>query len=157
MAKDIGDYRLANIWRDQGVFDRTEIPCSNLDLFYIFLRSGDIRARERKDRRVWNVVWANAADSMDRQMYQWRIHPFRAWNKRSNITVCHKRILSHFDHIIRREDDSLEKLIIIGNVEGKRTWDLSPTKWIDQLKKNNFSITMKIATDRNRWRQFVRF
>ena len=73
-------------------------------------------------------------------------------------TICHQRILSYFGHIVRRGDENLEKLVIVGNVEGKRPRGRSPTRWSDQLKepKSTFYNVVRMATDRNRWRQFVR-
>jgi len=55
---------------------------------------------------------------MDHQMYQC-VYPFRAGNKRSDYPLYAASY--YFGHITRRGDDSLEKLVIVGNVEGKRS------------------------------------
>jgi len=70
---------------------------------------------------------------MDHQMYQC-VYPFRAGNKRSDYPLY--AAAYYFGHITRRGDDSLEKLVIVGNVEGKRSRP-TPTRWTNQLKEDN--------------------
>ncbi|CAH2218539.1 jg23190 [Pararge aegeria aegeria] len=72
-------------------------------------------------------------------------------------SICYQRFLSYFGQIMRRENDSLEKIIVMGNTEGKRPRGWSPTRWVDQLKKSNSDRSyqiVKMASNRSRWRQF---
>ncbi|KAL4098550.1 hypothetical protein QTP88_023137 [Uroleucon formosanum] len=48
--------------------------------------------------------------------------------------VCKQRILRFFGHIIRRDESSLEKLVTVGKIEGKRSRGRTPMRWIDQIK-----------------------
>jgi hypothetical protein len=59
---------------------------------------------------------------------------------------------------MRREDDNLEKLVVVGGVEGKRTRGRLPTRWSDQEKEGSFSTKISQAVramDRNRWRDII--
>ncbi|CAH2061764.1 unnamed protein product, partial [Iphiclides podalirius] len=75
-------------------------------------------------------------------------------------TICEQRFLSYFGHIMRRGDESLERLIVVGNTEGKRSRGRSPARWTDQLKDTepspNFCDMVRTAMDRNRWRDLIR-
>lgn len=74
-------------------------------------------------------------------------------------TICQQRILSYFGHTVRRGDESLEKLIVVGNTEGKRSRGRSPTRWTDQVKDSSsskFYAVVRDALDRDRWRQIIR-
>ncbi|CAH2210477.1 jg20568 [Pararge aegeria aegeria] len=56
---------------------------------------------------------------------------------------------------MRREKNSLERIIVAGNTEGKKTRGRSPTRWADQLKKSNscrFYQIAKMTSNRTRWR-----
>ncbi|CAH2244605.1 jg11719 [Pararge aegeria aegeria] len=68
------------------------------------------------------------------------------------------RILSYFGHITRRGNESIEKLIVVGNVEGKRPRGRSPTRWSDQLRETGartFYNAIQMAKDRTRWREIL--
>jgi hypothetical protein len=74
-------------------------------------------------------------------------------------TICLRRILSYFGHIMRRGDDNLEKLIVVGEVEDKRTRGRSPTRWSDQVKEGSssskFRQAVRATMDRDRWRDII--
>lgn len=107
------------------------------------------------------------------EMWCWRRMLRIPWTaKRTNVsilnqlkiktrlsTICQQRILAYFGHLMRRGDDNLEKLVIVGNVNGKRSRGRSPTRWTDQLKvapSNKFCDAVRLAMDRSGWREFVR-
>ena len=48
-------------------------------------------------------------------------------------TICRRHILQYFNHITRRGEDNLEKLIVQGKVEGRRPRGRSPSRWLDQI------------------------
>ncbi|CAH2241864.1 jg16253 [Pararge aegeria aegeria] len=56
-------------------------------------------------------------------------------------TICLQRILSYFGHITRRGNESIDKLIVVGNVEGKETG------------ARTFYNAIEMAKDRTRWRE----
>lgn len=73
--------------------------------------------------------------------------------------VCIQRILGYFGHVARRGPDNLEKQIMLGRVEGKRSRGRAPYRWSDQVKEVlNLPITtaLRLAEDRNSWRSLVR-
>jgi hypothetical protein len=73
----------------------------------------------------------------------------------SGMYVC--RILPYFGHIMRREDN-LEKLVVVGEVEGKRIQGSSPTRWSEQVKKGSslsFLQAVRATMDRDRWRNII--
>ncbi|CAF4903092.1 unnamed protein product [Pieris macdunnoughi] len=52
----------------------------------------------------------------------------------------------------------LEKLIMVGITEGKRSRGRLPIRWIDQVKDSSSSklyTVIREARDRNRWKQIV--
>lgn len=162
MAKDAMT-RLNGLWKNRGITNTTKMRLVRALIFPIFLygvETWTIKARERQRIDAF-------------EMWCWRRMLRIPWTaKRTNVSIlsqlkikerlsatCYQRVLSYFGHIMRREDDSLEKLVIVGNTEGKRSRGRSPTRWSDQLKTTKatkFYDVVSIASDRSRWRQFVR-
>ncbi|KAL0833060.1 hypothetical protein ABMA28_001173 [Loxostege sticticalis] len=154
--------RLNNIWKKRGISMNTKIRLVRALIFPIFLygvETWTIRARERQ--RI---------DALE--MWCWRCMMRIPWTaKRTNVsiltqlkiktrlsTICHQQILSYFGHIVRRGDESLEKLIIVGNTEGKRARGRYPTRWTDQVKdtcSSKFCSIVREAMDRTRWRAII--
>ncbi|CAH2267501.1 jg22589 [Pararge aegeria aegeria] len=62
-------------------------------------------------------------------------------------TICLQRILSYFGHITRRGNESIEKLIVVGYVEGKRPCGRSPTRWPDQLRETAAAVAVSLVED----------
>ncbi|KAI5631100.1 hypothetical protein NE865_16193 [Phthorimaea operculella] len=55
----------------------------------------------------------------------------------------------------RREPDNLEKLVIFGKVEGKRSRGRSPSRWVDQVKQlvgAPVTDALRKAESRDKWR-----
>jgi len=78
--------------------------------------------------------------------------------KKCLLFLIQSQILSYFGHIVRREGDSLEKVIMQGRVEGKRKPGRPRTRWIDQLKSMVNCPVQKLynlAQDRQKWRSIV--
>ena len=74
-------------------------------------------------------------------------------------SLCLKRVLQFFGHIARKEDNSLEKLIVVGRIEGSRGRGRYPTRWTDQVKTaTGTSVVgaMRTAMCRERWRETIR-
>jgi len=72
--------------------------------------------------------------------------------------VCKQRILRFFGHIIKRDGSSLEKLIIEGKIEGKRSRGRTPMRWIDQIKTvTGYPLEEAIRSGENRelWKEIV--
>lgn len=110
----------------------------------------------------------------DFEIWRWRRMLRISWTaKRTNVsilsslrvkyrpyTICHRRILSYFGHIMRCGDNSLDNLVVVRNVRGQKIarpvsnqMDI-PTKRDCHLKFHN---TVKMAIDRSWRRQFAGF
>lgn len=68
------------------------------------------------------------------------------------LTICRQHVLKYtFGHLARCESDNLEKLVMVGNVEGKRPRGRSPTRWSDQFREatqSNLEAALHIGADR---------
>lgn len=70
-------------------------------------------------------------------------------------TTCLQRALSFFGHVVRRGPESLEKLILLGHVNGKRSRGRAPTRWtrtiLEAIGCNTQTATHR-AQNRTAWR-----
>ena len=72
--------------------------------------------------------------------------------------LIRERKLKYFGHIMRREN-SIEKQIIQGAVEGHRGRGRPTTAWTDEIKVwsgGSMAKATNIARDRGRWRALVK-
>ncbi|CAH2212856.1 jg7143 [Pararge aegeria aegeria] len=70
------------------------------------------------------------------------------------LSTVQIRILKFFGHIIRNKH-SMERLVVQGKVEGKRTRGRSYTRWTDLIKATTQTSIVpcsRNAEDRNKWR-----
>ncbi|KAJ0184104.1 hypothetical protein K1T71_000527 [Dendrolimus kikuchii] len=68
-------------------------------------------------------------------------------------------ILTFFGHITRREDTSVERLVVQGKMDGKRARRRSPMRWTDQVKtalNGPLHECTRKATVREIWRRIVK-
>ena len=73
-------------------------------------------------------------------------------------TICIRRILTYFGHVVRRDSDNLEKTMLLGRVEGSRGRGRTPIRWTDQVKEATgtaISVAIRMATDRAQWSNFA--
>ena len=73
-------------------------------------------------------------------------------------SICLKHVLQFFGHIARRSEDNLEKLIVVGGVEGSRGRGRSPARWTDQIKVatgTSLVGAIRTAVCRGRWRAAI--
>jgi len=69
-----------------------------------------------------------------------------------------KRNLSYFGHVMRTEEDCLEKEIMPGTVLGVRKQRRPKMRWVDDMKKwakMSFEKLLKETEDRWRWHRLV--
>ncbi|KAI8424658.1 hypothetical protein MSG28_003085 [Choristoneura fumiferana] len=78
--------------------------------------------------------------------------------KKPLSSIVQGHILSFFGHVARRDDRSVERLVVQGKVEGTRARGRSPMRWTDQIKAALGSSLHKYtrkATVREEWRRMV--
>ncbi|CAG9832941.1 unnamed protein product, partial [Diabrotica balteata] len=69
-----------------------------------------------------------------------------------------QRNLQYFGHIARRTG-TMEKLILEGIVEGKRSRGRSPSRWVDQTKtliNQGLHEAEQLVQDREGWREILK-
>ncbi|KAJ0170427.1 hypothetical protein K1T71_013798 [Dendrolimus kikuchii] len=69
------------------------------------------------------------------------------------------RTVEEKGHITRREDTSVERLVVQGKVEGTRARGRSPMRWTDQIKSalnGPLHECTRKATVREEWRRIVK-
>ncbi|CAH2245851.1 jg8526, partial [Pararge aegeria aegeria] len=106
------------------------------------------------------------------EMWCWRRMLEVSWNEfRTNIsiireldikqrlsTLVHSRILIFFG-LVSRRDNSIERLVVQGKVEGTRARGRSPMRWTDQIKSpvgGPLHECTRLSANREKWRMFVR-
>ncbi|XP_063829606.1 uncharacterized protein LOC135078934 [Ostrinia nubilalis] len=74
-------------------------------------------------------------------------------------TVVQSRILQYFGHVSRRDDNSIERQVVQGKVEGTRSRGRSPMRWTDKVKStvgDGVCDCTRQSANRERWREIVR-
>ena len=71
----------------------------------------------------------------------------------SLLNIIKRGKLRYCGHILRT-DNSLEKVIMLGKVEGKRRRGRPRRRWLDEITEKlglNLENTLKLATNTNEW------
>ena len=161
MARD-AMARLKNIWGKRGISITTKMRLIRALIFPIFLYGVE----------TWTILARERGRIDAFEMWCWRRMLRISWTaKRTNVsilsqlkvktrlsTICRQRILAYFGHVVRKGDENLEKLIMVGNTEGKRSRGRSPTRWTDQMMDSpatKFHNIVRHAMNRSRWRQKI--
>lgn len=151
--------KLTRIWKDHSISKRTKMAIVKTLIFPITTYAAESWTMKMADRRRIDAF----------EMYTWRRMLRIPWTeKRTNESILQelniterlsktiqRSILKYFGHIMRRKDDSLEKLIVQGKIEGKRPRGRSPTRYVDQVSgATGTSVYDCIRTAENRedWR-----
>mgnify|MGYP003493791252 FL=1 len=155
--------KLDKIWKDRGVSNSTKIKLVRSLVHAIFLYAAEtwtIKAAERRKidafemwcwRRMLRIPWTarRTNESIRREL---------CLDGLTLANMCTRRILQFFGHVVRGNEDSLERLVVIGNLEGKRGRGRSPTRWTDQVKTaagTSVVGALRAAQSRESWRRLV--
>lgn len=153
--------RLGKIWKDRRITKNTKIRLMKCLVFPIFLYGAETWSLRLQDRRKIDAL----------EMWCWRRLLKIPWTAfRTNVSILKElhikdrlsstvqlRILKFFGHISRNEN-SMERLVVQGQVEGKRMRGRSPTRWTDLIKKATESTMVQCTRsvpDRQKWRCIV--
>nr|XP_032522834.1 uncharacterized protein LOC116774271 [Danaus plexippus plexippus] len=117
---------------------------ANTHLHDIFIRLGNLDAKSPdslQDRRIRNVVLTkNASHSMD-----------------GTSDICTQGTLAFFEHVVGGSH-SLEKLIIIGRMEGNRSRGRMAMRWayaVGEITGKKMQANIHLAQNRAPWRAVV--
>ncbi|KAL4707431.1 hypothetical protein ACJJTC_008616 [Scirpophaga incertulas] len=115
------------------------------------------------DTPTWNVVKAIYSSDITAVGYDsltfLQSARFEFSIKRRLSTTVQSHILTFFGHVSRRGDDSIERLVVQGRVEGTRPRGRSPMRWTDQIKaatKCSVCECTRKAAVRDEWRRITK-
>ncbi|PZC84096.1 hypothetical protein B5X24_HaOG205818 [Helicoverpa armigera] len=155
--------KLEKIWKNKNITKRTKVRLVHALVFPIFLYGSE----------TWTIK-ANVRARIDAfEMWIWRRMlriPWTAFRRNESILkelkitvrlydICQSRMLKFLGHIARSGPESLEKLIIMGKVEGKRQRGRVPARWCDQTQSHlqlRLHEAIHTAADRSTWRKLSR-
>ncbi|CAH0605378.1 unnamed protein product [Chrysodeixis includens] len=75
-------------------------------------------------------------------------------NKIRFSNICPRSILEFFGHVLRKDENNLEKLVVTGQIGGKRPRGRSLIRWTGQIRTTpDITIHDEFhkAMDRNKW------
>lgn len=121
---------LAKIWTDRQITVNTKVALVQSLVFPIFIYGVETWTIKQADRRRIDAF----------EMWCWRRMLYISWTpRRTNVsilneleigdrlsTICRRRILRYFGHIVRRDQSNLEKLVAQGKIEETRPRGRSP-------------------------------
>ena len=152
---------LTTIMKDKNITLNTKIRITEALVFPVVTYGSEtwvIRKAEMKKieafelwvwRRLLRVPWTS------RRTNEWVLGQIKT--ERSLLNTIRKRQLTYYGHI-NRADNSLEKLIMQGKIEGKRGRGRPATKWFDNIKTMTTRSVYQLnkdTKDRAGWRRQV--
>lgn len=149
--------RLTKIWKDSAITRSTKLRLASALVFPIATYACE----------TWTIKKADAKRINAFEMWVYRRILRIPWTaRRTNesvlqelsidtrlITNINRNILRYFGHISRRKE-GMERLIVEGKVEGRRSRGRSPSRWSDQIKNiTGLSLpeASHTAQDRDKW------
>ncbi|RVE41762.1 hypothetical protein evm_013591 [Chilo suppressalis] len=154
--------KLTKIWKDRRITRNTKARLMRCLVFPIFLYGAETWTLRMRDRRKIDAL----------EMWCWRRMLRIPWTAhRTNVSILKElqikkrlsstvqiRILKFFGHITRNEE-SMERLVVQGKVEGKRSRGRSPTRWTDLIKsvtRSSINDNSHSAKHRASWRRITK-
>lgn len=130
--------KLTKIWKDTDITKATKLRLASTLIFPIATYASETWTIKKADanrinafemwvyRRILRIPWT-AHRTNESVLQELNI------NTRLS-TIINRNILRYFGHITRRKE-GMERLIVEGGVEGRRSRGRSPSRWSDQIKK----------------------
>ncbi|CAH2260556.1 jg18261 [Pararge aegeria aegeria] len=130
--------KLQKIWRNRNITKATKIRLVRVLVFPILLYASETWTLRESEKKKIDFL----------EMWCWRRMLRIPWNAfRTNKAILEElsitqrlssivqaRILTFFGHVSRRDNDSIERLVVQGRIEGSRSRGRSPMRWADQIK-----------------------
>lgn len=155
--------KLHKIWRNRKITKATKTRLVRALIFSIFLYASETWTLRESERKKIDVL----------EMWCWRRMLRVSWNQfRTNKSILEElgikqrlssivqaRILTFFGHVIRRDNVSIERLVVQGKVEGTRPRGRSPMRWTDQVRTAvdvPLHVCSRKAAVREEWRRIVK-
>lgn len=149
--------KLTKIWKDTDITKNTKLRLVRALVFPIATYAAE----------TWTIKKTDTKRIMSFEMWVYRRMlriPWTAHRTNTSIltelnittrlsTIINQSILRYFGHITRRRE-GMERLVVEGKIEGKRTRGRSPLRWSDQIKSitgYSLSEAAQHAQEREEW------
>jgi hypothetical protein len=133
--------KLTKIWRDNSISKQLKVRLVQCLVFPILMYGCEARTLKQNEKMKINTT----------EMGCWRKLLNIPWTAyRTNEVILKElkiklrlsdeiqlRIIRYFGHIMRRELDNMDRLILQGKVEGTRLRGRSQMRWTDQITKSS--------------------
>ena len=149
---------LKKIWADRGITKATKKRLVSALVFPIATYGCE----------SWTLTKSDQGRINSFEMWCWRRMLGISWTMKSVLeevqpanrllSFVRSQMMSYFGHVARRDGESLEKVIMQGRVEGKRTPGRPRTRWMDQIKSMAGCPLPELyilARNRHEWRSVV--
>ncbi len=145
--------RLDKIWKNRQITINTKKRLVRALVFSVALYGAETWALNERDRDRINAC----------EMWCWRRMCGISWmEKKTNTSILEKlgietrlaeiverRILTYFGHLARRDEDNLERVVMLGEIGGKRRRGRPPRRWLDQTTTTTgLRVETALAEDR---------
>ena len=153
---------MSTIWKSKGLSMNLKVRFLKATIFSIATYGSESWAMTKNDRKrvdafeMWCYRRLLRVSWREKRSNQWVLEKVRTkLTLRRDINI---RKLRYFGHITRR-DNSVEKLILQGAVEGSRGRGRPITSWTDDIKRITGLSTIEAtrrASNRTKWRALVK-
>ncbi|CAH2254798.1 jg15382 [Pararge aegeria aegeria] len=157
--------QLHRTWKDSNISIQTKVRLVRALIIPVFTNAAE----------TWTIKAADRQRIDAFEMWCWRRMLRIPWTAhRTNVSILRqlkitrslsatcrkpvKRILEYFGHIPRRDGDNLEKIVVTGEVEGKRPRGRSPIRLSDQIRSaldTKVHTALNVAQSRVKWHKIV--
>ena len=153
---------MVNIWKSRGLSMELKLRFLRATIFAIATYGSESWALTKNDRKridafeMWCYRRLLRVSWKDRRTNNWVLE--RIGSELTIRNTIRDRKLRYFGHVMRKEN-SIEKQLIQGTVEGRRGRGRPTTAWTDDIKKwtgGSMEAATHMAEDRDRWRILIR-
>lgn len=153
--------KLIKIWQNRATSETTQRHLVEVLVFSVFLYGCETRTVKGSDKSRIGAF----------EMWCWQKMLRVPWTqKRTNALIIEElhitrrlssrvrqKCLQFLGHVLRRKGDNLEKTILQGKIQGRRSWGRAASRCFDQAKITSLllHILLRKAEDRCGWRHLT--